>query len=115
MDATEWLADYRSRLDRIAQGARQASESVRDIGATASSPRGEVTVSVNAGGALQGVTLTPMARRLEADALAELIVTTAREAQRLAGARMAEVMEDYLGDSPALARITQHLPTEAGR
>ncbi|WP_197319921.1 YbaB/EbfC family nucleoid-associated protein [Saccharomonospora sp. NB11] len=115
MDAAAWLADYRGRLERIAEGARQASETVAQIGATATSPRGEVTVSVNAGGALQGVKLTPMARKLEAEALADLIVRTAQEAQRQAGARMAEVMSDYLGDSPALAQITQHLPAEVGR
>ncbi|CAM3186835.1 YbaB/EbfC family nucleoid-associated protein [Saccharomonospora xinjiangensis] len=110
MDAAQWLADYRARLERAAHGARQAQESLRHAGATASSPRGEVTVSVNAGGALEGVKLTPMARKLEADALADLIVTTAREAQRIAAGRMAEVMADYLGDSPALDEVVSHLP-----
>jgi hypothetical protein len=37
-------------------------------------------------------------------------VATSREAQKLAGARMAEVMTGYLGDGAALAQITQHLP-----
>lgn len=115
MDAAQWLADYRDRLERIAHGARQAQEDLRQVGATASSPRGEVTVSVNATGALEDVKLTPMARKLEAHALAELIVATAREAQRLASGRMAEVMAGYLGDGPALAEITQHLPSEVRR
>ncbi|PXY29105.1 hypothetical protein DI005_28775 [Prauserella sp. PE36] len=115
MEPAQWLAEYRDRLERAAYGARQASESLQETGATATSPRGEVTVSVNATGALQDVKLTPMARRLEAEALAALIVSTAREAQRIAAARMAEVMAGYLGDNAALTQITQHLPAEVVR
>lgn len=115
MEPAQWLADYRDRLERAAHGARQAQESLREAGATATSPRGEVTVSVNAGGALEGLRLTPQARKLEAEALAGLIVTTAREAQRLAAGRLAEVMTGYLGDNAALTQVTQHLPAEAVR
>ncbi|WP_033440494.1 YbaB/EbfC family nucleoid-associated protein [Saccharothrix sp. NRRL B-16314] len=115
MDPAQWLADYRERLERAAHGARAASASLREVGATATSPRGEVSVTVSAGGLLDDVTLTPAARRLEADALAVLIVGTAREAQRLAGTRMTEVMSGYLGEGEALARITEHTPSEAAR
>ncbi len=110
MDPAQWLADYRGRLDRVGRSARAASASLREVGASAASPRGEVTVTVNAAGVLEHVTLTPAARKLQADVLAALIVATSREAQKLAGARMAEVMAGYLGDGDALAQITQHLP-----
>jgi DNA-binding protein YbaB len=110
MDPAQWLADYQDRLERAAYGARAASASLREVGASATSPRGEVTVAVNAAGVLDHVSLTAAARKLDADTLAALIVTTAREAQRLASARMAEVMANYLGDGEALAQITQHLP-----
>ena len=115
LDPARWLADYRDRLERAAYSARQARESLRQAGATARSPRGEVTVTVNAAGALEGLGLAPVARKLEADALAGLIMATAREAQRLAAARMAEVMAGYLGDNAALTRVTQHLPAEVVR
>lgn len=115
MDPAQWLADYRDRLERAGRGAGQARESLRAAGATAKSPRGDVTVSVNAAGALEGLSLTPMARKSEADALAGLIVATAREAQRLAAARMAEVMAVYLGDNAALTGVTRHLPPEVVR
>ncbi|MBK1783575.1 YbaB/EbfC family nucleoid-associated protein [Prauserella cavernicola] len=115
MEPAQWLADYRDRLERAAHGARQAQESLREAGATARSPRGEVTVSVTATGALDGVSLTPMARRLEAEALAELIVATAREAQRQAASRTTEVMAGYLGDNAALTQITRHVPAEVVR
>jgi DNA-binding protein YbaB len=110
MDPAQWLADYRDRLERVAYSARAASASLREVGASASSPRGEVTMTVNAAGGLEHVALTPAARKLEADVLAALIVTTSREAQRLASTRMAEVMAGYLGEGDALAEITQHLP-----
>lgn len=115
MEPAQWLADYRDKLEHAELGARQARESLREVGATSKSPRGEVTVSVNAAGVLEGVSLTPMARRLEAEALAALIVATAREAQHLAATRMAEVMTGYLGDGPALTQITRHLPAEVMR
>ncbi|WP_024874077.1 YbaB/EbfC family nucleoid-associated protein [Saccharomonospora piscinae] len=115
MDAAQWLAGYRDRLEHAADGARRASESLRDTGASVRSPRGEVTVSVNAAGALTGLTLTPAARKLECDALAALILATTGQAQRLATQRMTEVMADYLGDGAALAQLTQHAPTEVPR
>ena len=67
-------------------------------------------MTVNAGGVLGDVALTPAARKLDVDTLAMLIVSTAREAQRLASARMTEVMTAYLGDGDALNQITSHLP-----
>jgi DNA-binding protein YbaB len=115
MDPAQWLAEYQERLERAAYGARTASASLREVGASATSSRGEVSVTVNAAGVLDQLTLTPAARKLEVDVLAALIVATAREAQQLAGARMAEVMASYLGDGQALAQITKHLPAEVVR
>ena len=113
MDAGQWLADYQEHLERVAYNARAASASLREVGARATSPRGEVTVSVNAAGVLQDVSLTPAARKLEAETLAALIVATSRDAQRLAGERMSEVMSAYLGTGEALAQVTEH--AEVGR
>lgn len=113
MDSAQWLADYRGRLEQVAHHARQASAGLAEAGASATSPRGEVTVTVNAGGVLGDVALTPAARRLDVDTLAMLIVSTAREAQRIAGARMAEVMAGYLGEGEALDQVTRHLPEAA--
>jgi len=110
MDPAQWLADYRDRLEKVAHNARAASADLREVKASASSSRGEVTVTVNGGGVLKEVRLTPAARKLDADALGALIVVTSQEAQRRASARMAEVMADYLGEGEALAEITQHLP-----
>jgi hypothetical protein len=94
---------------------RAASASLREVGASATSPRGEVIVTVNAGGGLEQVRPPPAARKLEADVLSALIVATSREAQRLASARMTEVVASYLGDGEALAQITQHMPEGVAR
>ncbi|HEX6361079.1 YbaB/EbfC family nucleoid-associated protein [Actinophytocola sp.] len=115
MEPAQWLADYRDRIERVAYNARAASASLREVGASVTSPRGEVTVTVNAGGGLEQVRLTPAARKLETDALGALITATSREAQRLASARVAEVMAVYLGEGDALAQITQHQPAEVVR
>lgn len=115
MDSAQWLAQYDDRLSRTAANAAAASENLGNACGRATSPRGEVTVTVNAGGVLDDVTLTPAARALEADQLARLIVTTARQAQQAAGEQVAEIMESYLGNGPALEMVTRHLPQEAGR
>ncbi|WP_156753579.1 YbaB/EbfC family nucleoid-associated protein [Actinokineospora pegani] len=108
MDPAQWLAEYRERVGAAAKGARAAGERLRELEETATSPRGEVAVTVTAAGVLADVALTPAARRLEVDVLAALIVDTARAAQRTATARMTEVITDHLGDGPAVAAITQH-------
>lgn len=115
MEPAQWLADYQDRLERVAYGARAASASLREVGASATSSRGEVSVTVNAAGLLDQLTLTPAARKLDVDALAALILATTRQARQRASARMAEVMTGYLGESAALAQITRHLPAEVVR
>lgn len=110
MDATQWLAGYRENLARTAAGAQEASESLRQAGASATSPRHEVVVTVGPGGALEDLRLTPGARALEAEQLARLILATARQAQRAAGARVAEIMTGYVGEGPALDLVRQYLP-----
>ncbi|MCT2582345.1 YbaB/EbfC family nucleoid-associated protein [Actinophytocola gossypii] len=111
--ARDWLADYDARLTRAAEGAEAASAGLREVGGTASSPRGEVTVSVGASGALEDLRLTPAARALEADALARLILNTARQAQHAVGTQVIDIMTRYLGDGPALDMVKANLPEVA--
>jgi len=112
-DPAAWLAGYQSDLNRTAAGAEAASARLRQVSATASSPRGEVEVQVSAGGALEDLRLTPAARAMEADQLARLIVNTARQAQQQAGARILEIMTDYVGDGDLLGLLRQNLPAGA--
>jgi DNA-binding protein YbaB len=110
VDSAQWLADYNTQLAGTAASAQAASDELGRVFGQASSARGEVEVRVSATGALADLHLTPAARRLEAEQLAQLILATAREAQRVAGAQTMRIMSGYLGEGPALDAVTQYLP-----
>jgi hypothetical protein len=110
MDPQQWLAHYDKRLTEVATRAKEAGTRLRQVGGTATSPRGEVEVRVGAGGALEDLTLTPAARTLESDELARLILDTTRKARHAVGAQIAGISTEYFGAGPALEVIKQHLP-----
>jgi YbaB/EbfC DNA-binding family protein len=110
MDPEQWLAQYDKRLNEIATHAKDAGARLRQVGGTATSPRGEVEVRVGAGGALEDLTLTPAARTLESDELARLILDTTRKARHAVGAQIVGISTKYFGEGPALDVIKQHLP-----
>lgn len=110
MDPAQWLADYDKRLAQMAEGAKAASATLRRVGATAHSPRGEVQVCVDASGALEDLALTPAARSLECDELARLILDTVRRAHSAASAQVVEVMTEYVGEGPALDLVRRSMP-----
>jgi DNA-binding protein YbaB len=109
------LASYQERLDRMAADARTAKANMRQAGGHATSPRGEVEVSVGPSGALTGLRLTPAARTLEVDQLAQLILDAAREAHRAASAQVVGIMTEYVGEGPALDAIRDRLPAAAAQ
>ena len=109
MESAQWLAGYEDLLARTAANAAAASAALRETAGHATSPGGEVTVTVGPGGAFDAVTLTPAARALRPEELARLIVATARQAQQAASTRVAAIMADYLGHGPALEHVTRHL------
>ncbi|HEV2782626.1 MAG TPA: YbaB/EbfC family nucleoid-associated protein [Actinophytocola sp.] len=110
MEPEQWLAHYDKRLTDVATRAKEAGARLRQVGATATSPRGEVEVTVGAGGTLENLTLTPAARTLESDELARLILDTTRKARHAASAQIAGISTEYFGEGPALDVIKQHLP-----
>ncbi len=110
MDTEQWLAHYDKRLTDVATRAKGASARLRQVGSTAASPRGEVEVRVDAGGALEDLTLKPAARTLESDELAKLILDTTRKARLAVSAQIAGISAKYFGEGPALDVIKQHLP-----
>jgi hypothetical protein len=110
MDPQQWLAQYDKRLTEVATRAKEAGAHLRQVGGTATSPRGEVTVRIGAGGALDDLTLTPDARTLESDELARLILDTANRARHAVGAQIAGISAQYFGEGPVLDVIKQHLP-----
>lgn len=113
MEPEQWLAQYHQRLDDISTRANEAGARMRQAGQTVTSPRGEVTVTVGAGGALDDLILTPAARTLESDELARLILDTTRRARRGVGAQLAGITTECFGAGPTLDVIKQFLPAAA--
>lgn len=110
MDPQQWLAQYDKRLNEVATRAMKVGAHLRHLGATATSPRGEVEVRVSASGTLEDLTLTPAARTLESGELARLILDTTRKARHEVSAEIAGISTAYLGEGPALEVIKRHLP-----
>lgn len=110
MDPEKWIAQYDEKLKQAAARAEQADKALREVGGSATSPDGEVTVRVSASGATEDLVLRPGARDLEPEYLARLIMETTRQAQRDAGAQVVEVMQQFVGDSAALDLVKSHLP-----
>ena len=110
MDSAQWLADYDQRLADTERTTAAASARLQEVTGQATSPRGEVAVTVAAGGALQQLTLSPTARALEVDDLARLIMDTARQAQVDASTQVRDVVADFNGDVPAIETLTATAP-----
>ncbi|HEV7977162.1 YbaB/EbfC family nucleoid-associated protein [Amycolatopsis sp.] len=112
MSAEQRLADYQRELAGAADGAARANARLRQVGGHAIAPRGEVEAWVGVSGALERLRLTAHARALEPDALARLIVATAKAAQQSAAGQITEIMTDFVGPSAALDLVKAHLPGE---
>jgi hypothetical protein len=110
MDPQEWLQQYDDELKAAAAKAEQADKALREVGGSATSPDGDVTVRVSASGATTGLVLRPGVRDLEPDRLAAVILEVTRQAQRDAGRQVVEAMRGLVGDSEALEVVKSHLP-----
>jgi DNA-binding protein YbaB len=110
MDPQQWLAQYDKQLNDIASRAKKASARLGQVSSTKASPRGEVEVRIDAGGAIDDLKLTPEARTLESHELARLILDTTRKAQYAVSAQIADISTAYFGEGPALDVIKQYLP-----
>ncbi|MCY1715525.1 YbaB/EbfC family nucleoid-associated protein [Microbacterium sp. SL62] len=97
---------------RAAQ-AQQVQTDIDAVRASATSPRRDVTVTVDAAGRLAGIRLADAAYDLRTDALEQLIVETAGRAQRLAGEQALEISRAAFGaDSPIVERLAGEIDRE---
>ncbi|MGQ0836967.1 YbaB/EbfC family nucleoid-associated protein [Actinokineospora sp.] len=110
MNPEQWLAQYDETLKKAAASAQKADQALREVGGTATSSDGEITVHVSAGGATTGLVLRPGVRDIEPEQLARMILEVARQAQRAAGAQVVAAMAEFVGDGPALEVVKSHLP-----
>ena len=110
MDPDKWFAQYDDKLKAAAAKAEKAEQALAEVGGSATSQDGLVTVRVNASGATTDLVLRPEARDYEPEHLARVILETGRQAQRDVGARVVEVMTEFVGEGEALDAVKQHLP-----
>jgi len=97
---------------RAAQ-AQQVQADIDAVRASATSPRREITVTVDAAGRLAGIRLADAAYDLRTDTLEQLIVETAGRAQRLAGEQALEISRAAFGaDSPIVERLAGEIDRE---
>ncbi|WP_051233183.1 YbaB/EbfC family nucleoid-associated protein [Pseudonocardia asaccharolytica] len=107
MDAPEWLPGYRRRTDDIARRAAQAHAELATVRASASSPDGAVTVTVNPAGALQGLALGRAAEGLSRVQLAEAVLVTARRAHSQAAQLAAAAITPLIGETSEAMRVVR--------
>lgn len=110
MDPDKWFAQYDEKLKAAAASADKAEKALREVGGTATSQDGEVTVRVTASGALSDLVLRPGARDFEPEHLARVILETSRAAQRDVGQQVVDVMTEFVGEGAALEAVKEYLP-----
>jgi DNA-binding protein YbaB len=118
MDPEKWFAQYDEKLKAAAASANKAEKALKEVGGSATSQDGEVTVRVTASGALADLVLRPGSRDFEPEHLARVILETCRQAQREAGQQVVDVMTEFVGEGDALETVKQSLPqgfTKDGR
>ena len=104
----EWLARYDETLKQAAAAAARTDKALRQVGGTATSPDGQVTVRVNASGATVDLVLRPGARDVEPEQLARLILRTTRQAQDQVGDQVVETIRQFVGEGGALELVKAH-------
>ena len=104
------LAQYDETLKQAAANAERTDKALKQVGGSATSPDGDITVRVNASGATTELVLRPGVRAIEPEQLARLIMRTTQQAQADVGAKVVETMREFLGEGEALEFVKSHVP-----
>ena len=111
MNAVEPASAGMPEIADIGRVAAEAKARLQRIAATATSPDGAVTVTVNTSGALQELRFGPRADELGHARLAAVVVATAKRAQVDAAQQMKGVMAPLIGtDSDAMKFLEEQIP-----
>lgn len=110
-DPHEWLREQEQRTAAMLAKAQDAQVRLAENSVTLASPDQVVTITVNPGGGMTALSLSPDAERMGHRQLAGLIFTTYNQAARQAATRTMEIMSDLVGgDSEALDLVRQAMP-----
>ena len=96
---SQYVAETQTRFDRIAQLRTKAET----ISATATSPDGSVTITVNANGAITDLRVTDRLSGQPGARIAEQVLATMRGAQARIADKVREVMRETIGDDKEIA------------
>lgn len=103
-DPEGYMREFQGRMASMVEKASSLGEAMEAAQASASSPEGEVTVTVGIGGSLQDLHLSPASRQMSAQALAVLIKETYREAAEQAGRSATGALASVFGEDNDLVR-----------
>ncbi|RSD10888.1 YbaB/EbfC family DNA-binding protein [Amycolatopsis eburnea] len=98
-------------MPEIVRRAAEAKARLEHVSATASSPDGAVTVTVNTSGALQELTFGARADELPRARLAQAVLAAAKRAQVDAARQLTAIMAPVIGpDSDAMHFLQEQIP-----
>jgi DNA-binding protein YbaB len=110
IEPDQWLAQYGQKIEAAERNAEQAQAQLGEVGGSATSPDGLITVSVNASGALTNLILRPGLRGEDPERISGAIMTAVAQAQRTAAGQVVQIMTDFVGDGPALDFVKANMP-----
>jgi hypothetical protein len=112
MEPDSWVEQYqREAAERLGR-AQGLKEDLAAATGSASSPRGEVRLTVGPGGNLIDIEFNAKVAHLAPAELAKLVLRTAKQAHHQAGQAMMEVMRPMIGDGDAMDFLKTQLPPE---
>lgn len=106
----QWLARYDDKLKQAAANAERTDQALKQIGGSATSEDGLVTVRVNASGATTELVLRPGARGMDPEQLARVIMRTTQQAQAEVSGKVIETMREFVGEGEALDFVRSRQP-----
>ncbi|KAA5832516.1 YbaB/EbfC family nucleoid-associated protein [Saccharopolyspora hirsuta] len=110
MHPDDWLSQYDSKLRKLKEDTDRAQSELSQLGATATSRDGQVTVRVNSSGVLEDIQFGHGFQHPKPDQVAASIMECVRRAQRDAAGQMVDVMQQFVGDGTALDFVKSSLP-----
>jgi DNA-binding protein YbaB len=100
----EQLGDWAVGLEEKVQRYQAAQDQAEQLRLTATSGDGAISVTVGANGSVVDLDFTSKVRSFPLEEFSQQILTTMRRAQAGIGDRVAEVMNEHLGDEDDAAR-----------
>jgi DNA-binding protein YbaB len=107
VDSQQAIASYQQEVNQLAERAEEAKAKLKELTGSAASPDGAVTVTTNAGGALQSLVFGAKADELPKEKLASLVLATARRAQGQAAQQITGIMAPLVGENSEAMRFVQ--------